>query len=130
MDYNKSVGKTSMNPGISKKTIYISLGVFLFAILVALGGLRAWRAWTTIQYSGEIVEVKNGGFLVKNDKGAEKLISTDKETLIRKGRNPAEEDPQVGDYVIAVGSAGEKDSIKADVIRILDAPPPLKKPKK
>ncbi len=111
-----------MGRNISKRSIFLALGVIAFIIFVAFGGIRVYRQWSSVQYFGRIVEIKNGTFIIQGDEGAQKSIAIKPHTIIRRGRNPVMERLEIGDYVFVVGSPNPQGFIEARVIRILEAP--------
>ena len=113
-----------MNRKISRKTIYLLISIFIFAIFVALGGMRAYFHSTRMQYFGEAVEVKEGNFVIKTNEGSEVLILTNQDTDIRKGRRTWTEPLKVGDFVIVVGPTNQEGLVEARVIRIVVPPHP------
>lgn len=96
-------------------------GAGIFAIVILVGGLRSYIRWTEIQYFGEIIEIKDGDFLIKTGEDGEKLILTNQHTDIRRGRL-LEEKLQIGDYVIVVGSVNQDGFVEARVIRVVNPP--------
>jgi len=112
----------NINHSISKKTIYIVLGVFIFSILATVGGMRTYFYLTSTQYFGEIIEINNGNLLLKIDGDVKKILLVNKDTIIRKGRSTLKEELQVGSYIVVVGRVNQEGSVEARVIRVLDAP--------
>lgn len=112
---------------ISIKTIYVALGIALFAVLIIFAGMRVYYHWASVQYFGKIVEIKNGGFLMQTDDEGKKLITTSPDTIIRKGRRSAVGILQTNDYVIVVGAPGENGVIKAEMIRVVNIMSPPRK---
>ena len=107
---------------ISIKTICVALGIALFVILIIFAGTMVYYRWASVQYFGKVSEIKNGGFLIQTDSGVKKLVATNPDTVIRKGRHSVVGSLQVGDYVIVVG-APDGDIIKAEMIRVVNVAP-------
>lgn len=112
------------------KTICLALGIALFTVFIVFAGMRAYHRWASVQYFGKVAEIRNGSFLMQTNEGVNKLIATGPDTVIRKGRHPAVEGLQAGNYIIVVGTPDEKGVIKADMIRIVSIIPPPGMPKK
>lgn len=98
------------------------LGAGVFAVIILIGGLRSYLRWTEVQYFGEIIEVKDGSFLIKTGEDGERLILMNQSTNLRRGREFLEEKLQIGDYVIIVGSPNQDGSVEARVIRLVKPP--------
>lgn len=69
---------------------------------------------------GEVDSVGKNTFIVKDRWGALKTVTVDKNTLIRKNKEPAKfEDIKKGDVVMVIGTPDIKEqTIKAQIIRI------------
>jgi len=117
-----------VNRKISKKAIYVLIGIFVFAVLITIGGVRTFFDWSEVNYAGEIIETRNGGFLIKGGGEKQWLIIIMDDTKIRKGREALTRSLQEGEHVIVVGTQNAGGAVEADVIRVAK-PPPLKKPK-
>lgn len=105
------------------RKISIALVIIALALFMIAGGIRVYRNWASVQYFGKIVEIKNGDFLIRSDEDDERLILTNRNTIIRRGRQPVMEELKVGSYVIVVGNPAPGGSVEAEVVRILDIPP-------
>lgn len=114
-----------MTSKISKKTIYILVGIFIFVIFTTLSGIRIYFRWTNTQYFGEIVEVQKDSFVIKTEGDSEILILTNQKTDIRRGGRIWMEQLQAGNFVIVVGSTNQEGFIEARVIRIMAPPRPF-----
>ena len=111
-----------MNIKTSGGKIFVLVGIFVFVILVALGGARTYFKWATEQYFGKITEIKENGFVIKTDENFEKNILTNQDTEIRKGRKAWVGKLQTGDLVIVVGLTDRDGFIEADVVRVVELP--------
>ncbi len=69
---------------------------------------------------GEIIELKDNGFVIKDRGEIEKVIVTTKDTIIKKGMKTVEGDLKVGEYVVIIGSPNEEGQIEAKLIRVFD----------
>jgi len=67
---------------------------------------------------GEIIEMKDNGFVIKDRENAEKIIVTGEKTMIVKGREKIKEGLRVGDRVVVIGSPNEEGQIEAKLIRV------------
>jgi hypothetical protein len=73
---------------------------------------------------GEIIEMKDNGFVIKGPENAEKVVITNQNTTIVKGRETIKDGLKVGDRVVIIGSPNDEGQIEAKLIRIFaeDAP--------
>jgi len=82
---------------------------------------------------GQILELRDNGFVIKSGGEVEKVILFSDETIIEKGRQNAEKDElKVGSQVVIIGSPDEQGQIEARLIRIFDGesgPMPYKGPR-
>jgi len=69
---------------------------------------------------GEIIEIKDNGFVIKGRENVEKVIITNQETTITKGRETTKDGLKVGDRVVIIGSPNEEGQIEAKLIRVFD----------
>jgi len=69
---------------------------------------------------GEIIELKDNGFVIKGRGDVEKIVIITKDTAIKEGRKTVKDGLEVGDYVVIIGSSNEEGQIKAKLIRIFD----------
>ncbi|KKW21970.1 MAG: hypothetical protein UY62_C0014G0009 [Parcubacteria group bacterium GW2011_GWF2_50_9] len=67
---------------------------------------------------GEIIEIKDNGFVVKGRENVEKVIITAEDTTITKGRETIKDGLKVGDRVVIIGSPNEEGQIEAKLIRV------------
>ena len=69
---------------------------------------------------GEIIEMKDNGFVIKGRENVEKVINTNQETTITKGRETIKDGLGVGDRVVIIGSPNDEGQIEAKLIRVFD----------
>jgi len=69
---------------------------------------------------GEIIELKEDGFVVNGRDNMEKIVISNKNTVIKKGSENSEEALKVGDRVVIIGSPNKTGQIEAKLIRIFD----------
>jgi len=69
---------------------------------------------------GEIIELKDNGFVVKGRGDIEKVIVTTKDTVIKKGMKTVKDDLKVDDQVVIIGSPNKEGQIEAKLIRVFD----------
>lgn len=69
---------------------------------------------------GEIIEIKDNSFVVKGRENAEKVVITNQETTITKGRKTIKDGLRVGDRVVIIGSPNDEGQIDAKLIRVFD----------
>src|SRR3990167_8761290 len=69
---------------------------------------------------GEIIEVKDNGFVIKGRENVEKVIVTDEETTITKGRETIKDGLKVGDRIVIIGTPNDEGQIEAKLIRVFD----------
>jgi len=69
---------------------------------------------------GEIIELKEDGFVVNGRDNVEKIVISNKDTVIKKGAENSTETLKVGDQVVIIGSPNETGQIEAKLIRIFD----------
>lgn len=70
---------------------------------------------------GEIIELKDTGFVVKGRGDVEKIIITSEETTVKKGGETVEKSSlEVGDRVVIIGSPNEEGQIEAKLIRVFN----------
>jgi len=69
---------------------------------------------------GEIIELNDLGFVIKGRNDVEKIIITNKDTVMRKGRETVENGLKVGDSVTIIGSPNEEGQIEAKFIRVFN----------
>lgn len=106
---------------ISKKFYIISgiliLGIFIFAI-----GIKAWffQPGGEAYYFGEITQITESGFIIKGREYAEKTITINNDTVVRKKMKIAKEELRSGAFVIVVGLPTANGQIEARLVRILN----------
>jgi len=69
---------------------------------------------------GEIIEMKDNCFVIKDSENVEKIIVTDENTTIIKGRKIIKDGLKVGDRVVVIGTPNDEGQIKAKLIRVFD----------
>lgn len=74
---------------------------------------------------GEIIELKDDGFVVKGQNDIEKIVITTKNTVIKKGMKTAQDGLRVGDRVVIIGSPNDQGQIEAKLIRVFDPEPKM-----
>ena len=90
------------------------------------GFIDDWRRFPTGDFIsghgafGEIIKMKDNGFVIKGRENVEKVIVTDEETTITKGRETIKGGMKVGDRVVVIGSPNEEGQIEAKLIRVFD----------
>lgn len=90
------------------------------------GFLGDWRKFPAGDFIGghgvfgEIIELNDSGFVVKGRGDIEKVVVTTGDTVVKKGRETAEDGFKVGDRVTIIGSPNEEGQIEAKLIRIFD----------
>jgi len=100
------------------------------------GFLENWRRFPSADFIrghgafGEIIELSDSGFVIKGRKNIEKLVITDEDTTIKKGREKLENGLKVGDRVTVVGSPNEEGQITAKLIRVFSEDGPRQLPSK
>ncbi len=67
---------------------------------------------------GEIIELKDNGFVIKGRGDMEKIVITTQDTVIKKGMETVKDGLKVGDCVVIIGSPNEEGQIEAKLIRI------------
>ena len=69
---------------------------------------------------GEIIEIKDNGFVVKGADNVEKIVIINQDTTITKGQETIQDGLKVGDNVVIIGSPNDEGQIEAKLIRIFD----------
>jgi len=69
---------------------------------------------------GEIIEIKDNGFVIKGRENVEKVVITSEDTTITKGRETIKDGLKVGDRVVIIGAPNEEGQIEAKLIRVFD----------
>lgn len=75
---------------------------------------------------GEIIELnpstnsKQNSFVIKGRGDVEKIIVTTPETVIKNGRETAQDDLKIGDRAVVIGSPNSEGQIEAKLIRIFN----------
>jgi len=67
---------------------------------------------------GEIIEIKNNSFVIKDQENIEKVIITKENTIIVKGRKKIKNGLKIGDQIMVIGSPNEDGQIEAKFIRL------------
>lgn len=67
---------------------------------------------------GEIIEIKDNGFVIRGRGDVEKMVVTGKDTVIKKGIETSGGGLGVGDQVVVIGSPNSEGQIDAKFIRI------------
>ncbi len=67
---------------------------------------------------GEIIEIKDNGFVIKGRENIEKVVIINQETTIAKGRETIKDGLKVGDRVVIIGSPNDEGQIEARLIRL------------
>jgi len=117
-----------MTRRISRKTIYILIGVAVFIIFITVSGARVFFHWSRVNYAGEIIEMRDDGFLLRGGGNKQWLIIIMDDTKLREGREMLTRALQEGEHVIVVGSQNEDGAVGAEVIRVAK-PSQHKRPK-
>ncbi len=73
---------------------------------------------------GEIIEMKDNGFVIKGQGDAEKVVIVNENTIIQNGRETVKDGLKVGDNVVVIGSPNDQGQIEARLIRIMLQPSP------
>ena len=69
---------------------------------------------------GEIIVMKDNGFVIKSRENVEKVIITAEDTTITKGQETIKDGLKVGDRVVIIGSPDEQGQIEAKLIRLFN----------
>ena len=69
---------------------------------------------------GEIIEIKDNGFVIKGRENVEKAVITSEDTTITKGRETIKDGLKVGDRVVIIGTPNDEGHIEAKLIRVFD----------
>jgi len=77
---------------------------------------------------GEIIEIKDNSFVIKGRENVEKVIITNEDTAITRGRETIKDGLNVGDRVVIIGSPNEEGQIEAKLIRIFSENDPKQLP--
>ncbi len=79
---------------------------------------------------GEIIELKDNGFVIKGRGDIEKIIIITEDTATKKGMETVKDGLKVGDHVVIIGSPNEEGQIEAKLVRLFDGKniKPLRKP--
>lgn len=69
---------------------------------------------------GEIIEVKDNGFVIRGRDDVEQIVVTSENTIVKKGMGmkTAENSLKVGDRVVVIGSPNDQGQIEAKLIRL------------
>jgi len=88
------------------------------------GFLGNWRRFPAGDFIGghgtfgEIIEMKDNGFVIKGQENAEKVVIVNQGTSIVEGREVIKDGLKVGDRVVVIGSPNEEGQIEAKFIRV------------
>lgn len=80
--------------------------------------------WGSHQYFGEIVEMKDGNFVIQGRGSERKTIFVTEETDYKKGTKAFRDVLHVGDKVMVLGPENDSGQIEAKLIRIFDLSDP------
>lgn len=69
---------------------------------------------------GEIIELKDNGFVIKGREDIEKVIITNEDTVIKNRMKTVEDGLKAGDNVVIIGSPNNEGQIEAKLIRVFD----------
>lgn len=69
---------------------------------------------------GEIIELKDTGFVIKGRGDVEKVVVTAEDTVVKKGIETVKDGLLVGSRVVVIGSPNKEGQIEAKLIRIFD----------
>lgn len=69
---------------------------------------------------GEIIELKDSGFVIRGRGDMERLIITTRDTVIKKGAETIEDGLKVGDYVVVIGGPNQEGQIEAKLVRLFE----------
>lgn len=72
---------------------------------------------------GEIIEIRDDGFIIKDRGDIEKVVIITKDTIIKKGMKNTEDNLEVGDHVVVIGSPNEEGQVEAKLIRVFNGEP-------
>jgi len=101
-----------------KRTLFACIVVIAIALL-SFVAMRSYIHWTESSYYGEIVEITNEGFLVKETETIVRTVFLTEHTLIKRGRHSLNNGLNVGDKVIIIGSPDGAGRIEAKLIRLI-----------
>lgn len=77
---------------------------------------------------GEIIEIKDNGFVIKGRENAEKVVIINQEVTIIKGRETMKDGLKVGDRVVIIGTPNNEGQIEAKLIRVFSEDDPKRLP--
>lgn len=69
---------------------------------------------------GEIIELKDNGFVMKGRGDIEKIVIIAGDTVIKRGMETIEDGLKIGDSLVIIGSPNEEGQIEAKLIRIFN----------
>ncbi len=90
------------------------------------GFLDDWRKFPADDFIsghgafGEIIEIKDNGFVINGRENVEKVVIINQKTTIIKGRETIKDGLKVGDRVVIIGSPNDEGQIEAKLIRVFD----------
>ncbi|OGI21506.1 MAG: hypothetical protein A2808_00495 [Candidatus Moranbacteria bacterium RIFCSPHIGHO2_01_FULL_55_24] len=91
----------------------VGVGVFFI-------GAHSYLRWQGNHYFGEVIQITESGFVLSDAKAHERIIDTDKQTVVKEGVRTQQDGLQIGDQVIVVGEEKATGHIKAVLIRIIE----------
>ena len=73
--------------------------------------------------TGKVIKITLPNLIVKDDDNMERIISTDANTLIQKGRTTLQANELgLDDFIVVIGTPDDKGLIEAKLIRVIPAP--------
>ncbi len=69
---------------------------------------------------GEIIELKDNGFVIKGRGDVEKIVIITEDTVIKRGMETVKDSLGVGNGVVIIGSPNEEGQIEAKLIRVFN----------
>lgn len=69
---------------------------------------------------GEIIELKDNGFVIKGRGDVEKIVIITEDTIIKRGMETVRDNLEVGNRVVIIGSPNEEGQIEAKLIRVFN----------
>lgn len=77
---------------------------------------------------GEIIEIKDNGFVIRGRENVEKVVVTNEDTTITKGRETIKYGLKIGDRVVIIGAPNDEGQIEAKLIRLFSDDDPKRLP--
>lgn len=108
-------------------SLFILALIFNASMLIIGVKTDHFQRWAGEQYFGEIIEVKDDGFLIQGRDNEKRTVLVTQKTVVKKGPDTVQSALKIGEKVMIFGPNDKDGRIDAQLIRIFDPNDPTNK---